>query len=134
MEMVELVSGSFQSLEGMRYSPHHFSNSSLCLLLFLILFSSPCLFFHCLMNSSAGILVFTMSLAEFIVSVSFPAVKKSENPVSLVSVLQPGFTPLSRINMIISLIFSIFSSWFVARSYASDSSVIAASMISTSSV
>ena len=77
MEMVELVSGSFGSLEGVRYSPHRFSNSSLCLLLFLILVSSLCLFLHCLMNSPAGILVFTLSLAEFIVSVSLPAVKKS---------------------------------------------------------
>ena len=79
MDIVELVSGSFGSLEGVRYSPHHFSNSSLCLLLFLTLVSSLCLFLHCLMNLPAGILVFTMSLAEFIVSVLFPAVKKSEN-------------------------------------------------------
>ena len=107
MEIVELVSGSFGSLDGVRYSPHHFSNSSLCLLLFLALVSSSCLLLHCLMNSPAGILVFTMSLAEFIVSVSFPAVKKSENTVSLVSVLQPGFTPLSCMNSIIPFIFSI---------------------------
>ena len=86
------------------------------------------------MNLPAGILVFTMSLAEFIVSVSLPAVKKSENTVSLVSVLQPGFTLLSRMNSIIPLIFSICSSWLFDRSHVSDRSVITASMISTSSV
>ena len=58
------------------------------------------------MNSTAGIFVFAMSLAEFIVSVSCPAVIKSENTVSFVTVLQPGLTPLSHMNSIIPLIFS----------------------------
>ena len=78
MEMVELVSGSFGSLCGVWYSPHHFSHISLCLFLFFAMTSSSCLFFHCLVNSSPFILEFAMSLAEFIVSASFPAYMKSE--------------------------------------------------------
>ena len=78
MEIVELVSGSFGSLGGVRYSPHHFSHSSLCLILFFALISSSCLFLHCLINLSPFILEFAMSLAEFIVSASCPAYMKSE--------------------------------------------------------
>ena len=134
MEMVDLVSGSFESLDGVRYCPHHFSNSSLCLLLLFALIFSSCLFLHCLMNLPPVILVLAMSLAEFIVSVSFPAVMKSEYVVPLVNVLQPGFTPLSCMNLIILLIFSTCVLCSLDKSHVSDRSVIAACMISTSSV
>ena len=132
MEMVELVSGSFGSLDGVKYSPHCFSISSLYLLLFFALILSSCLFLHCLTNLPPVILVLAMSLAEFIVSVSIPAVMKSEYVVSVVNALQPGFMPLSHMNSIIPLIFSTCVLCSLDRSNASDRSVIAASMISTS--
>ena len=86
MEMVELILGSFGSLCGVRYSPHHFSHISLCLALFFALTSPSCLIFHCLLSSSPFILEFTMSLAEFIVSASFSVYMQSECLVSLVNV------------------------------------------------
>ena len=134
MEMVELVSGSFGSLCGVRYSPQRFSHISLCLALLFVPTSPSCLIFHCLISSSPFILEFTMSLAEFIVSASFSAYMKSEYFVSLVSVLQPGFTPLSHINSIILFIFSTYVSCSFVTSHASDKSVIMPSMISTNSV
>ena len=75
-----------------------------------------------------------MSLAEFIVSVSFSVYVKSEYFVSLVSVLQPGFMPLSCIKSIILLIFSAYVSCSLVKSHASDKSVIMPSMISTNLV
>ena len=71
MEMVELVSGSFGSLCGVRNSPHHFPHISHCLAWFFALTSPSCLIFHCLTSSSPFILELIMSLAEFIVSASF---------------------------------------------------------------
>ena len=110
MEMVELVSGSFGSLCGVRNSPHRFSHISLCLALFFALISPSWLVFHCLTSSSPFILELIMSLAEFIISASFSAYVKSQNFVSLVSVLQPDLKPLSRMKLIMLLIFSTYVS------------------------
>ena len=86
MEMVELVSGSFCSLCGVRNLPYHFSHISLCLALFFALISPSWLYFHCLTSSSLFILELITSLAVFIVSALFSTYSKSDNFVSLVIV------------------------------------------------
>ena len=119
---------------GRKYSPHLFSIISHCFSLFLFHIVALCCSFHSLKNSSDGLLLSTVLLAEFIVASSSNAVLKSVNKVSSDNFLQLGFMFFPVMNSTTVLIMSIWSQALAIGFSALEISVTPLRMVSTSSM
>ena len=117
---------------GRKYSPHLFSINSHYFSLFLFRIVALCCSFHSLMNSSDGLLLSTVLLAEFIVASSSNAILKSVNKVSSDNFLQLGFMFFPVMNLTTVLIMSIWSQALATGFSALEISVTPLRMVSTS--
>ena len=119
---------------GTKYSPHLFPIISHCFSLFLFRIVALCCSFHLLRNSSNGLLLSTVLLAEFIVASSSNAILKSVNKVTSDNFLQLGFMFFPVMNSTTVLITSIWSQALAMGFSALEISVTPLRMVSTSSM
>ena len=119
---------------GRKYSPHLFSIISHCFSLFLFCIVALCCSFHLLTNSSDGLFLSTVLLAELNVASSSNAILKSVNKVSSDNFLQLGFMFFPVMNLTTVLITTIWSQELATGFSASEISVTPLRMVSTSSM